>query len=164
LRARGRLIAVLLVAAVVAAVGAGCGKRGETASAKAAPAEDQPAGGIERVGSPNAPVQIRAYYPLNSDHKFIADYLKTLPDKYGGKVSVEIFDMQTNAGRKAWQETGLSCAALFVNGSSRYQVERDGKTQTVDFIKRMGIYWTEEDLEAVIHNILAKGKGGQSGK
>jgi hypothetical protein len=103
------------------------------------------------------PVSIVAYYPLNADHKFIADYLNSLetnPD-FKGKVTVEINDMQSSEGREKWKATGLGCAGVFINGKTRYEGLRDGKKETVDFIKRMGPFWEKADFEAVLKQQIA---------
>lgn len=98
------------------------------------------------------PVSIVAYYPLNPDHMFIADYLKSLEKKpeFKGKITVEIIDMQSSEGREKWKTTGLGCAGVFINGKTRWEGLRDGKQETVDFIKRMGSFWDAADLEAVL--------------
>ena len=103
------------------------------------------------------PVTIVAYYPLTADHQFIADYLKSLetnPD-FQGKITVEINDMQSSEGREKWKTTGLGCAGVFINGKTRYEGLRDGKKETVDFIKRMGSFWDKADFEAVLKQQIA---------
>jgi len=137
-KASARLIAglVLLLAAVVLA--SGCQKA--------------------QQGTPKAAVEIRAYYPFNADHKFIADYLKELAGKHPGQVSVELFDTQTPEGRTAWGESGLNCAGVFVNGKTEYEIEKDGKKETVQFLKRMDVFWQRGDLEAVVNTLLEEAK------
>jgi hypothetical protein len=45
---------------------------------------------------------------------------------------------------------------VFVNGKTSHEIKRNGKTETVNFIKRMGSFWTEEDMEAVIAQLLGR--------
>ena len=105
-------------------------------------------------------VGLVAYYPLNADHKYIADYLKALEKKPGfkGKIKVEINDMQSSEGRDKWKATGLGCAGVFINGKTRWEVLRDGKKETVDFIKRMDSFWDKADFEAVVKQQIADPK------
>jgi hypothetical protein len=91
---------------------------------------------------------------MSPEHQFIADYLNSLTKKYPGKVTVEINDVQTSEGRKKWQKTGLGCMGTFVNGKTRYEVIRDGKKENVDFLKRMGSFWSKEDFEAVVKQLV----------
>jgi len=101
-------------------------------------------------------VKIEAYYPFNESHQFIGDYLKELEKKYPGQVAVELIDFRYPEGRERWMKTGLSCAGVFINGKTTYDVTRDGKTEAVNFIKRMGTFWTEADMEAVIAQLLGR--------
>jgi len=119
------------------------------------------AGCRQTVAKPPQPpkppaVNIEAYYPFNESHQFIADYLKELEKRYPGQVKVEIVDFRYPEGRERWMKTGLSCAGVFINGKTTHEVTRDGKTQTVNFIKRMGTFWTEEDMEALVTQLLGK--------
>jgi len=119
---------------------AGCGQK---AKAKTAVAE-VPA------------VVIKAYYPFNESHQFIADYLKQVEKLNPGNVQVTLYDMQTPEGRKAWSTSGLTCAGVFVNGSTRHEIDRgEGKTETVDFLQRMDVFWAKDDFETVLTQILA---------
>jgi len=43
---------------------------------------------------------------------------------------------------------------VFVNGSTRHKIDRDGETETVDFIKRLDVFWTREDFETVVNKLL----------
>lgn len=101
-------------------------------------------------------VGIVAYYPLNKDHKYIADFLKSLEQEkeFKGKVKVEIYDMQDPDGRERWKTTGLACAGVFINGKTRWEVIRDGKKTTLEFLKRMDAFWTKEEFLAVLRQQL----------
>jgi hypothetical protein len=101
-------------------------------------------------------VGIVAYYPLNSSHQYIADYLKSLEkDKeFKGKIKVEIYDMQSPEGRERWKTTGIDCAGVFINGKTRWEVLREGKKTTLDFVKRMDSFWTRDEFLAVVRQQL----------
>jgi hypothetical protein len=151
---------VVLALFVLAIVVAGCSKNTAsepqqpgtpTAAPSGGGGEEQAPPAIQKAGEANAPVKLVAYYPMNKDHKPIADYLLTLPKQYGeSKVYVEAYDMQSPEGSDKWGKSGLQCAGVFVNGKTNWEVLRGGKKEQVNFIKRMGSYWAKEDLLAVI--------------
>jgi hypothetical protein len=147
--------AVTLVALMV--VTAGCAKT-QASGGEAKTPPPPPSTVIE--GLKPGQVGLVAYYPLNEGHKYIADYLKGLEQQkeFKGKVKVEINDLQTSEGREKWKTTGLGCAGVFVNGKTRWEVLRDGKKETIDFIKRMDSFWTKEDFLAVLRQQLADPK------
>jgi hypothetical protein len=104
-------------------------------------------------------VEIVAYYPLNEAHQFIADYLEELATKHPDKISLEIIDWQTQEGRKRWEETSLGCSGVFVNGSTRHEIVReDGSTETVNFLKRLDSFWTRDDFETVVYELIGEPK------
>ncbi len=108
------------------------------------------------VGPPDAPIKVEAYYPLNEGHQFIADYLQEFAEARPGQVRLEVVDFRTPAGAQRWESTGLTCAGVFVNGRTQYEIITDGETETVSFLKRMGVMWTEEDFEQIIARLLAE--------
>jgi hypothetical protein len=86
---------------------------------------------------------------------YIIKYVKSLPARFPGKVAVETYDMQDSKGRKLWSKTGLGCAGVFVNGRTRHTIVRaNGKSDTVDFIKRMDDWWSKKDFELVLKTEL----------
>jgi hypothetical protein len=113
--------------------------------------------GCQRAAEPV--VDIVAFYPLNAEHQYIADYLLEMEKAHPGEVRVKIYDMQSPEGREEWQGRGLTCAGVFVNGTTRHELTREGKTETVDFIKRMDVFWTRQDFEDVIDNLLQQAEG-----
>ena len=121
---------------------------------------DQPGPPSEPVAQPEAEVEaaavvmIDAYYPLNEEHQYIADYLSALEEKHAGKVRVQVWDMATSEGRKKWPESGLTCAGVFVNGKTTHEITRDGQQEKVSFLKRMDVFWDREDLESVVEQLL----------
>lgn len=151
---------VLLGLGVVVAVALGVGGcRGGAATQQQGTAPPAaPAGPAEPAAAPESevPVVIEAYYPLNESHKFIADYLKSVEAANPGKVKVSVYDMQSNEGRRKWASTGLSCAGVFVNGKTSYELTTDGKTETVAFLQRMDVMWAHQDFERVVKQILER--------
>jgi ABC-type glycerol-3-phosphate transport system substrate-binding protein len=163
---RRRLVIVGLIAllGLSLAIG-GCQTAETTATEPSAsePSSEQPA--VQAAQEPDVPVFIEAFYPLNEGHMFIAEYLREFEDRYPGEVKVVIHDMQTEEGRQAWAKTGLNCAGVFVNGSTRHTIERDGESETVDFLQRLDVFWTREDFETVVGQLLAEaGEGDVSGE
>ncbi len=118
---------------------------------------EPPATAPEVAAEPEMPVVIVAYYPGNEGHRYIFDYLAEVASAHPGQVSLEVVDMATPEGREKWQETGLSCAGVFVNGDTRqYITNADGDTRTVDFLKRMDVFWTRDDFETVVNDLLGE--------
>ena len=125
-------------------------------------AADQPGPASEPVAQPEAEaeagaiVTIEAYYPLNEEHQYIADYLENLADRYQGKVAVQIWDTATTEGRKKWMGSGLTCMGVFVNGKTTHEITREGEQIKVSFLKRMDVFWDREDLELVVEQLLGE--------
>jgi len=116
----------------------------------------------ERAGNPEAPIEVEAFYPLNESHRFIADYLLGFAEAHPEQVSVVIHDMESTNGRQLWQTAGLDCAGVFINGKAEHEIEGEDETYTVDFVKRMGTFWTEADFEALVRQLL-KERGEELG-
>jgi hypothetical protein len=120
-------------------------------------AQGQPAVELKpAVGKPV--IALVAYYPLTAEHKYIIDYLKGIQKKHPKEISLTVYDMQSPEGRKKWSTTGLGCAGVFVNGKTHWEIKRGGKTETVDFIKRLDDFWPRQDFEAVIKQLLDQAK------
>jgi len=131
---------------------AGC--RGAPESADQTGPVPEPVAQPEAEAEAGAIVTIEAYYPLNEEHQYIADYLQDLEDRYQGKVSVQIWDTATTEGRKKWMGSGLTCMGVFVNGKTTHEITRDGQQEKVSFLKRMDVFWDREDLESVVKQLL----------
>jgi hypothetical protein len=163
LRKAGRSKWALL--GVLAAVG--CARPGPSPQpsstvANAVPGKGAPSAEVSKASSqPSAKVVIEAYYPFNEKHQFIADYLKTLPQKYGPDVSVELIDMETEEGQARWEKTGLSCGGVFVNGKTSATLTENGKSRKVKFLSRMDVQWQRSDLEKAIEQELQRAKEGK---
>jgi ABC-type glycerol-3-phosphate transport system substrate-binding protein len=108
------------------------------------------------AGEEKTSVEVVAYYPFNEDHQFIADYLEEFAAAHPGEVELEVVDFRTPEGRERWMTTGLGCAGVFIDGKTSHEITRGGKTETVNFIKRMNVFWTPEDFEAVVYQLLGK--------
>ncbi len=135
----------------------GCkGAAPATTPTAATPPSPQPSEPAAEPAKPKTTVMIEAYYPLNESHKFIADYLKEMEKANPGQVTVTVYDMQSEEGRKKWAASGLSCAGIFVNGSTHHEITKDGKTEGVDFLQRMDVFFAHEDFETVVKAILEK--------
>ncbi len=149
------MIAVLACGVVIA----GC-TRGAVPSQPGRPRLEQPKPQVEgaKPTAAEPAVKIEAYYPFTPEHQYIIDYLKEFAKKHQGEVKVDIYDMQSPEGRKKWSSTNLGCAGVFVNGSTRHQITRNGKTETVDFLKRMDDFWTRDDFETVVKQLIEKAK------
>ena len=151
-----KMLYLVLALLVVALVAAGCAGSKTTNTAGTPGTTAKGPGGAGGPGATAAKaVNLVAYYPLNKDHKYIADYLVALGKQYPDKMSVEVNDMQSADGRKKWSKSGLSCAGVFINGKTRWEVLRDGKKENVDFLKRMGSFWDKADFEAVVKQVMA---------
>jgi len=152
------LILGLVVLAMCCLIVAGCGSKETAAPAETAePAEPAP---FVKMGPEDAVVKLVAFYPEDEGHKFIVDYLKEFAEAHPDSVSLAAVDFRTPAGYEVWQQTGLGCAGVLVNGETDWEVETDGKTEKVSFTKRMGVLWTKEDFEQVVNKLL--GEAGAS--
>ena len=154
--ARTRLIVLLIVLAVVAALfffSESIKRHPKTPSTSVA--TEKPLEG----GNAGAPIKVVAFYPLNAGHKFIADYLLKFAGEHPDLVHVTAYDMQSPLGMKQWQSSGLTCAGVLINGKTKHDIRRGDKTESIDFVKRMGVNWKQEDFEALVKQLSeAKGK------
>jgi hypothetical protein len=157
------LLIAVLTAGVCSVLLSGCRQKTEAAKPPAptqakAPSQVAAAPQATATAGSKAPISLVAYYPLTKDHQFIIDYLKQIQKKHPKEISLTVYDTQTPEGRRKWMTTGLSCAGVFVNGKTHWEIKRGGKTETADFIKRLDSFWTREDFEAVIKQLLEQAK------
>ncbi|PKK89108.1 MAG: molybdate ABC transporter substrate-binding protein [Candidatus Wallbacteria bacterium HGW-Wallbacteria-1] len=108
------------------------------------------------VPIPAGKVVVECYYPFNEEHEFMKAYLKTLEAKFPGKVKVRVIDFRDDDGYLEWRRTGLTCGAVFINKEHLQKFTLNGEEKTIDFQKRMEVYWTSEELEAAIQNHIDK--------
>ncbi|MBU0548201.1 MAG: molybdate ABC transporter substrate-binding protein [Candidatus Omnitrophica bacterium] len=107
-------------------------------------------------GQTKAKVNIQAYYPFNEEHLYIKDYLETLPQKFNGEVKVECVDFRSDEGYVLWRKTGLSCGGILINGKYKFSINKDGQAKEVEFLKKIDLFWTKDELEAAIKQELGK--------
>jgi hypothetical protein len=158
---RNSVVALIVAVLICGLVGLGC--RGEQSivvepdvPSLPGPSAASAAAAAVTVGNPDAPVKLMAFYPLNEGHQFIADYVQEFAEAHSEHVYLEVIDFRTSEGMVVWQDTGLSCAGVLVNGTTVHEIERDGEIETVNFIKRLGVNWTKEDFETVVNQLLAE--------
>lgn len=78
--------------------------------------------------------------------------IKEVTSKYGDNVTVNWIDITTDAGQKWVQDRGLTAHMnILINGYYKYTL--DGKEVTFQWFE--GQYWTKEDLDAVINDVLS---------
>ncbi len=78
--------------------------------------------------------------------------IKEVTSKYGDNVTVNWIDITTDAGQKWVQDCGLTAHMnILINGYYKYTL--DGKEVTFQWFE--GQYWTKEDLDAVINDVLS---------
>lgn len=77
--------------------------------------------------------------------------VKNLQKKYGDKVKVYDYDIDTQKGRTEWQKTGMNMGGILINGKNSFKI---GKRK-VKFQQILGVgQWKIEDLEEVIKHEL----------
>jgi hypothetical protein len=78
--------------------------------------------------------------------------IKEVTSKFGDNVTVNWIDTTTADGQKWLQDHGLSAHMnILINGNYRFNL--DGKEVTFQWFESQ--YWTKEDLEAVINDVLS---------
>ena len=100
-------------------------------------------------------VLVEAYYPFNEEHLSIKKYLLSLSPKYKGQIKIDCIDFRSDEGYTRWRKSGLSCGGILINGKNKFTIEIDGKTKEVEFIKTLDVFWTKQDLAAVIEKELS---------
>ncbi len=58
------------------------------------------------------------------------------------------------AGAARWEQSGLKCMTLEINGHSIVRYPLDGATKVMAFRAPAGLYWTHEDLTAAVQAAL----------
>ncbi|MBU0608649.1 MAG: hypothetical protein KKI08_12240 [Armatimonadetes bacterium] len=111
------------------------------------------------TAGPAAPVTVRllAYVNVSSGcQQTTVDFLHSLPGKYPG-VQVELVDFGDGGpGATRWEQSGLKCMALEINGQSIVKYPVDGSMKVTAFRAPAGFYWEHADLEAAVQ---AAGQG-----
>ena len=155
------------------AVGFGCSKQkqGEQADVTPPAGEAAETGGMAQAqggaatgvqycdftgGPADAKVKVEAYYPGRHEDTLAA--VKSLLETFPGKVKVEIVDWRREEGLKRRDAAGLVCAGVMINDKNAFEVEVDGKTNKVLFVRGLDGEWTKADLEAAVRKELALAK------
>jgi molybdate transport system substrate-binding protein len=108
-----------------------------------------------------ARVNVVAFYPDNEGHQNIKDLLAAIEEQFGAEVSTEFVDFQSDEGFDRWQEAGLTCGAILVNGERNVTVTEGGEERDVSFTMGPGTYWEEDDLKLAVEQML-DGDGGEA--
>jgi molybdate transport system substrate-binding protein len=108
------------------------------------------------LGEAKVKVTVQAYYPFNEEHLYIKDYLETLPQKFNGQVKVECVDFRNDEGYVLWRKTGLACGGILINGKNKFSINKDGQVKEVEFLKKIDLFWTKDELESVVKQELGK--------
>ena len=100
-------------------------------------------------------VRVLAYINVSSGcQQATVDFLQSLPAKFPG-VQVELVDFgDGGAGAARWEQSGLKCMTLEINGHSIVRYPLDGATKVMAFRAPAGLYWTHEDLTAAVQAAL----------
>jgi hypothetical protein len=78
--------------------------------------------------------------------------IKEVTSKYGDKVTVTWIDTTNDEGQKYLQDHGLTAHLnVLINGNYKYNL--DGKEVTFQWFE--GQYWSKEDLDAVINDVVS---------
>jgi hypothetical protein len=105
-------------------------------------------------GPETAAVKVVAYYPGRHEDTLAA--VKRLLETFPKDVSVEIVDWRRPDGLKRRDESGLTCAGVTINSRNAFDLEMDGKTAKVLFVRGIDGEWTEPDLVAAVKQELTK--------
>jgi len=105
-------------------------------------------------GPDGAAVKIVAFYPGRHEDTLAA--VKRLLETFPKDVSVEIVDWRRPEGLKRRDEGGLTCAGITINGRNAFDLEVDGKTAKVLFVRGIDGEWTEADLVAAVKQEVTK--------
>jgi len=128
-----------------------------TASAGEAPAGSQPVGKAGLV----------AFFPNDADHRDVRAFLNGLPQRFPGKVTVEIHDFKDPDGDpdgfRKWQESGLGCAGILVNARNAFTLGTGKDRHVVRFQRKMNVQWKQEELLEAIRQELGSAAPQASG-
>jgi hypothetical protein len=154
------IVTWLCVGAFAALVGAGCSKQDRSPppalAPKVPPIATVPGGGAAgttdfcdfKGGPETAAVKVVAFYPGRHEDTLAA--VKRLLETFPKDVNVEIVDWRRPEGLKRRDESGLTCAGVTINGKNAFDLEVDGKTAKVLFVRGIDGEWTEADLVATV--------------
>jgi len=110
------------------------------------------------VGNPGAPIKMEVcvghcFAPVLVD---LHDILANWPDKVHAAFSV----VHSPTGQKMLKKYGESCAAIFINGKTKFRVKRENGVRSIEFHGPPGDTYQLADLARVLRMELAKTPGG----
>jgi len=109
------------------------------------------------AAAPEPKVHVEAYYPDTEGHADIKNLVLSLNQKFPGKVKAEFIDFTSDEGFKRWQEAGLGCGAILINGRQTVTLSGPGGTKRqVTFARAMGGEWEADDLLAAVRQEVEK--------
>lgn len=89
------------------------------------------------LGSPGARVLVKIFAPMHTEcHRETATKLEELAEQEPERLRVQIFDMQTNAGRMEMRRERLQCATVLVNNRLYFTLTEGDQTRKVAFHHR----------------------------
>jgi len=102
----------------------------------------------KRFGAVQAKVQVLAFLPVTAGcQDDVGLYLVGAAGKNGSQLSVQLYDMRSEAGQRLMHEHGVKCASVVINGRTRFDLGgEDGKV----------LLEGPMDLEEVRRSLLAE--------
>lgn len=129
----------------------------ETTQLMAAKGLPSAASGQAAANNAGAKVHVVAFYPDTEGHADIKTLVLSLNNRFPGKVKAEFVDFTSDEGFKRWQEAGLSCGAILINGKQTVTLKGPGGTKRqVTFARAMGGEWEADDLIAAVRQEVEK--------
>lgn len=114
---------------------------------------------------PVGKADIVAFFPDDDGHKEVRSFLNGLPQKYPGKVKVEIHNFKDPNGDpdgfRKWQASAMGCAGILLNGKHTFYLGSGAARRIVRFQRKMEVQWKKDDLLAVIGQQLGAADGGK---
>lgn len=108
------------------------------------------------LAPPKKSVKVTGYINVTSHcQEPLLKVLHDLDKKYGDKMTLEIIDFGSPAGRKRWLADGHRCLTILIDGKNNAMVERDGKVGQVYFQMPPGFQWEMADLKQAIAERVA---------
>jgi molybdate transport system substrate-binding protein len=131
------------------------------------PPEVAEAGGA--TAEPSRPVGkavLVAFFPNDADHRDVRAFLNSLPQRFPGKVTLEIHNFKDPNGDpegfRKWQKAGLGCAGILLNGKNAFTLGTGKAQRLVRFQRKMDVQWRHEELLTAIQQEIGPANGGNS--
>jgi len=130
----------------------------------------QPATGQATWGPVAAPgkAAVVAFFPDDADHKPVRALLASLPQRFPGRVTVEVHNFRDPSGDpqgfQMWQNAGLGCAGILINGKNSFTVGAGKAAHQVRFQRKMDVIWTQQELlDALAQELKGSGAPASAG-